>query len=71
MVRLFYDLILYIYRFFLDNIAIKGLDIDYRGEKLSNYLEIYRYIIEYIKNLNDILYNTKLAKGAINAIKSK
>jgi hypothetical protein len=51
--------------------AVKSLNIDYREEKLSNYLEVYWYIIEYIKNLNDILYNIKLARGAINAIKSK
>jgi hypothetical protein len=41
MVRLFYDLIFYIYRSFLDNMAVKGLDIDYKGKKLFNYLKVY------------------------------
>jgi hypothetical protein len=36
---------------------------------LFNYSRIYRYIIKYIKNLNNILYNTKLIEGSINAIK--
>jgi hypothetical protein len=71
MVRLFYNFIFYIYRPFLDNIVVKGLNIDYKGEELFNYLEIHRYIVKYIKNFNNILYNTKLTKGAINVIKSK
>jgi hypothetical protein len=71
MVRFFYNLIFYIYRPFLDNIVVKGPNIDYKRENLFNYLGVYQYIIEYIKNLNDILYNTKLTRGAINTIKSK
>jgi hypothetical protein len=71
MIRLFYNLIPYIYRPFLDNIIVKGLNIDYREEELFNYLKVYQYIIKYIKNLDNILYNTELIRDTINTIKSK
>jgi hypothetical protein len=51
--------------------VVKGLDIDYKEEELFNYLGVYWYIVEYIKNLNNILYNTKLTRGTINTIKFK
>jgi hypothetical protein len=34
-------------------------------------LGIQRYVLEHILNLNNILYNIKLAGGTIKALKSK
>jgi hypothetical protein len=64
-----YNLIPIIYRPFLDNIAIRGPDIDYNNEKIPNLPGVRRYIAKYIKNLDNILYNLKLAGAAINARK--
>ena len=66
-----YNLIPIIYKSFLDNIAIKDSNTNYNNEKIPNLPNIKRYIAKYIKNLNNILYNTKLASAAINAHKSK
>ena len=71
MVRLLYNLIPLIYRPFLDNIAIRGPDIDYNNKKIPNLPGVRRYIAEYIKNLNNVFYNLKLANAAINACKLK
>ena len=60
-----------IYRSFLDNIAIRGPNIDYKNKEISNLPGIRKYVAEYIKNLNNILYNAKLAGAAINACKLK
>ena len=68
-VRLFYDLILHIYCPFLDNIAVKGSDLDYSSEEVLDLPKIRKFIADYIKNLNNTLFNTKLARAVINAIK--
>jgi len=68
-VRLLYNLIPLIYRPFLNNIAIRGLDIDYNNKEISDLPEIRKYIAEYIKNLNNVFYNIKLAGAAINVCK--
>jgi hypothetical protein len=70
-VRLLYNLISLICRPFLDNVAIKGPDIDYDNKEISYLPGIKRYIAEYIKNLDNILYNAELAGAAINAWKSE
>ena len=71
MVRLLYNLIPLIYRPFLDNMAIRGPDTDYNNEEIPNLPGVKKYIAEYIKNLDNVLYNLKLADAAINAYKSK
>ena len=68
-VWLLYNLIFLIYRSFLDNIAIRGSNINYNNKKIPNLLRVRRYIAEYIKNLNNIFYNVELAGAAINARK--
>jgi hypothetical protein len=50
----------------MDNIAVKGLKIDYNRELLS--YKIWRFIIEYIINLDYILTNIELA-GVTASIK--
>jgi len=70
-VQLLYDLIPLICRPFLDNMAIRGPDIDYNNEEISNLPKVKRYMAKYIKNLNNVLYNLKLANTAINACKLK
>jgi len=69
-VRLLYDLIPLIYRSFLDNIAVRGPNIDYNNKEISNLPGIKRYVAKYIKNLNNVLYNAELAGAAINTYKS-
>jgi hypothetical protein len=69
MVRLLYNLIPIIYRPFLDNVAIRGPNIDYNNKEIPNLPKVRRYIVEYIKNLNNILYNLKLTSAAINTRK--
>jgi hypothetical protein len=68
-VRLLYDLISTICRPFLDNIAIRGPNTNYDNKEISNLPSIKRYVAEYIKNLNNVLYNTELAGAAINTYK--
>jgi hypothetical protein len=58
-----------IYRPFLDDIAIRGPNIDYNNKEIPNLPRVRRYIVEYIKNLNNILYNIELASIAINTYK--
>lgn len=65
-IRIFYNLILFICYLFLNNINIKGLNINYNKKKVFNLLRIRLYITKYIKNLNNILYNIKLTKAVIN-----
>jgi len=69
--RLLYNLIPLIYKPFLDNVAIRDPDIDYNNKKISNLPGVRRYMVEYIKNLNNILYNIELASAAINVRKLK
>jgi len=69
MVWLLYDLIFLIYRPFLDNVAIRGPDMDYNNKKIPNLPGVRRYMAEYIKNFDDIFYNAELAGAAINACK--
>jgi hypothetical protein len=69
MVQLLYDLISIIYKPFLDNVAIRGPDIDYNNKEILNLPRVRRYIVEYIKNLNNVFYNLKLASIAINIYK--
>ena len=71
MVQLLYNLIPLICRPFLDNIAIRGPDINYDNKEIPNLPRVKRYVAKYIKNLNNILYNIKLANTAINARKLK
>jgi hypothetical protein len=71
MVWLLYDLISLIYRPFLDNVAIRGPDINYNNKEISNLPRVRRYIVKYIKNFNNILYNVELASTAINTCKLK
>jgi len=71
MVWLLYDLIPLIYRSFLDNVAIRGPDMDYDNEEIPNLPGVRRYVAEYIKNLNDVFYNIELAGTAINVRKSE
>ena len=68
-VWLLYNLIPLIYRSFLDNVAIRGPDINYNNEEILNLPRVRRYMAEYIKNLNNILYNLELTNTAINAYK--
>jgi len=70
MVWLLYDLIPLIYRLFLNNIAIRGPNIDYNNKEILNLPGIKRYLAKYIKNLNNVFYNIELASAAINAYKS-
>jgi hypothetical protein len=42
---------------------------DYNNKKIPNLPRVRRYMAEYIKNLNNILYNLKLTGVAINACK--
>ena len=51
--------------------AIRGPDIDYNNEEIPNLPRVRRYMAEYIKNLDNILYNAELASAAINTYKSK
>ena len=69
--RLLYNLIPLIYRPFLDNIAIRGPNIDYNNREIPNLPRVRKYMAKYIKNLNNILYNIELADVTINARKSK
>lgn len=69
MVWLFYDLIFIVCRPFLDDIVVKGLDLDYDGEEILKLLGVRKFIAKYIKNLDDVLYNYKLTGGVINAYK--
>ena len=68
---LLYNLIPLICRLFLDNVAIRGLNIDYNNKEISNLPKIKKYLAKYIKNLNNIFYNIKLAGAAINTYKLK
>jgi hypothetical protein len=58
-----------IYRPFLDDVAVRGPDIDYDNEEIPNLPRVRKYVVEYIKNLDDILYNLELAGMAINTYK--
>jgi hypothetical protein len=58
-----------IYRPFLDNVVVRGPDTDYDNEEIPNLPRVRRYVVEYIKNLNDVLYNLELASMAINTCK--
>ena len=69
MVWLLYNLISLICRSFLDNIAIRGPNIDYNNKEIPNLPEVRRYMAKYIKNLNNIFYNIKLAGTTINTRK--
>ena len=71
MVWLLYNLILLICRPFLDNIAVRGPDMDYDNKEIPDLPGVRRYVVEYIKNLNDVFYNVELAGAAINACKLK
>jgi hypothetical protein len=42
---------------------------DYDNKEIPNLLRVRRYIIEYIKNLNNVLYNLELASVVINTCK--
>jgi hypothetical protein len=69
MVWLLYNLIPIICRSFLDDVAIKGLNIDYNNKEILDLLRVRRYIVEYIKNFNNVFYNLKLVSVAINTYK--
>jgi hypothetical protein len=69
MVWLLYDLIPIICRPFLDDVAVRGPDMDYDNEEIPDLPGVRRYVVEYIKNLDDVLYNLELASIAINACK--
>ena len=64
-----YDLISLICRSFLDNIAVRGPNIDYNNKEIPNLPGVRKYMAEYIKNFNDVFYNIELAGVAINACK--
>ena len=66
---LLYDLIFLICRSFLDNIAVRGFNINYNNEEILDLPGVRRYMAEYIKNFNDIFYNLELVDAAINACK--
>lgn len=47
---MFYNLILYIYSSFLNDIVIKGLNMTYEDEEVKGFSEVYKYITEHICN---------------------
>jgi len=62
-----YDLIPYKCRPFLDNICVKGLRYNYRGEEVE--LGLRRYVVKYLVNINVVLVNCKLAGVTIAPVK--
>lgn len=52
MLQIFHNLIPYIYFLFLNDIAIKKLNIIYKDKKIKGLSEIYKYIIKHIHNTN-------------------
>ncbi len=69
MIRLFYDLILDICRFFLNDITIKGSKIRY-DRKIWKY-GVCQFVIEYIQNLDWVLINCELDSIIIEIAKSQ
>jgi hypothetical protein len=57
------DLFLAIAILFIDNIKVKGLYTDYSKE--LKLLRVYRFIFEYLQNLNKALKQIKRAKASI------
>ena len=57
-----------VYKPYLNNITIQRPTIDYRGEEVI--LGIRQFITEYLKNIDEALYNIKLARGMVSALKS-
>ena len=57
------------YNPFINNISIKGLKIDYDKEEILP--SIYRFILKYIQNLNEVLYNIERVGITISREKSQ
>ncbi len=69
MTRLLYNLILDIYRSFLDDITIKGPKTRY-DRKIWKY-RIRQFVIEYIQNLDWVLINCELGGVTMGVDKSQ
>ena len=63
-----YDFIPYKCRPFLDDIYIKGLRYNYKGEEVE--LGLRRYVVKYLVNIDAVLVNCKLARATIASVKS-
>lgn len=57
----------YIYRPFLDDIAIKGPKTRYNDKEVE--LGLRRYVVKYIKNLDEVLYDLERANITIYGLK--
>jgi hypothetical protein len=56
---------------YLNDIRVKGLKMRYNNKGVSRLLEVYRFILKYIQNLDKVLTDFKCANIIVVIIKMK